>query len=161
MSKSVFFLTLLIIITSCSHTILRTGYQIDKSEYKQCNIIVKKFMHVSDSLKKIGEIRIGDSGFAIKCSEADAIIILKNEGCALNANIVDIVEETRPDVISSCYRCRAEFYTFKYPNINVQKDEVSNEENVNKRVSKDRSKNTVIGIMAISVGIIIGLLMVK
>ena len=95
MKKTIYYLTLLILITSCSHRIVRTGYHINKSDYKNCDIVITKDIVVTDSLKKVGEIKLGESGFSIACSEADAIAILKNEFgtkniCALNKIFIRI-----------------------------------------------------------------------
>ena len=53
---------------------------------------------------------LGETGFSVECSEGHALKILENEACAINADLVVINEETRPDVWSSCYRCTATFY---------------------------------------------------
>ena len=105
-------------------------------------------MHVTDSIQKIGEIKLGESGLAVACSEAHAIKILNNEACAIQADIINIVEENRPDLWSSCYRCRAEFYKYKIAPVQIQSNELYNQENIKRRVSQDRGKNTVIAIMA-------------
>jgi len=161
MKKIAFYSILLFLISSCTHRIVRTGYQINKSEYKNCDIIIKKFMTITDSLQKVGEIKLGESGFAVACSEAHALKILKNEGCALNANIVNIIEENRPDLWSSCYRCRASFYKFKGSGIKSQKDEYYKSDEVKKRVTNDRIRNTFIGIGAAVIGFIIGFYMFR
>jgi hypothetical protein len=105
----------LLLFTGCSHRIVRTGYDTSKADYRKCNIAVKKCMVVTDSLVWIGEIRLGDTGFSTLCSEEEAIEILKNEGCAIGANIVNIIEDKRPTLICDCFRCRAEFYRYKSP----------------------------------------------
>jgi hypothetical protein len=105
----------LLLFTGCSYRIVRTGYDTSKADYKKCNIAVKKCMVVTDSLVWIGEIRLGDTGFSTFCSEEEALEILKNEGCAIGANIVNIIEDKRPTVICNCFRCRADFYRYKSP----------------------------------------------
>jgi hypothetical protein len=91
-------------------------YNIDtiSPSYINCDIPIKKFETISDSVAtKIGKIKLSDSGFSLHCSEEDAIEILKKEGCALNADFINILKESRPDSISNCYRCSAEFYKYK------------------------------------------------
>lgn len=161
MKKIAFYLILLFFISSCTHRIVRTGYQINKSDYKNCDILIKKSMTITDSLQKVGEIKLGESGFAVACSEAHAIEILKNEGCALNADIINIAEETRPDLWSSCYRCRAEFYKFKGSSMKPTNNEYYKSGEVNKRVSSDRTRNTIVGIAAAVLGFLIGFYMFK
>ena len=41
------------------------------------------------------------------------MIILKKEGCVLNADFINILKESKPDSVSKCYRCSAEFYKYK------------------------------------------------
>ena len=152
------FLILFLIITGCSHRIIRTGYQMDKSDYRECEIVIQKFTPVTDSMLKVGEIKLGETGFSVACSEGHAIEILKNEGCALNANLIIITEETRPDLMSSCYRCKAEFYQVN-GRTDIQMDSQYQPENVQARVSHDRGKNGAILIGSIAVGILVGLLL--
>ena len=158
MRKPVYYLILAVLISSCSHRIVRTGYQANKSGYRNCDIAISKNLSISDSLQKLGEIKIGESGFSVSCSEADAIEILKNEGCALNADIINITLEKRPDLLSSCYRCNAEFYKNLNSSVKVQSDEIYKPENVNNRTSSDRNKNTGMIIGALIGGFIVGLL---
>ena len=153
------FLLLFLLLSSCTHRIVRSGYQLSNSYQNDCNVVIKKFMHVTDSIQKIGEIKLGESGLAVACSEAHAIKILNNEACGIRADIVNIVEENRPDLWSSCYRCRAEFYKYKISPVQIQSNEMYNQENIKKRVSQDRGKNTVIAIMAALAGILVSTLL--
>jgi hypothetical protein len=116
MKRSIYLLIVCIFFTNCKHQISRIGYNVDtkSSTYENCNITIKKFEIIPDSVAiKIGTIKLSDSGFSNNCSEEDAIVILKKEGCALNADFINISKETNPDMESNCYRCRAEFYKFK------------------------------------------------
>jgi hypothetical protein len=158
MRKPIFYLILAVLISSCSHSIVRTGYQVNKSDYRNCDIAIRKNLFISDSLQKLGEIKIGESGFSVSCSEADAIEILKNEGCALNADIINITLEKRPDIFSSCYRCTAEFYKNLNSSVKVQSDEIYKPDYVTDRTSSDRKKNTGLMIGALVGGFIIGFL---
>lgn len=159
MKKSAIYLTLSILISSCSHSIVRTGYQVTKSDYKHCEIAIKRNLSITDSMQKVGEIKLGESGFSVNCSEADAIQILKNEGCALNADVINITEEKRGDVWSSCYRCRAEFYKLANPAIHIQSDDNFKNANVLKRASYDKHRNIGMAIGAVVAGFIAGFLL--
>jgi hypothetical protein len=159
MKSILVYFILSLLLSSCTHRIVRSGYQISNSDNDDCNVIIKKFMHVTDSIQKIGEIKLGESGFAVACSEAHAIKILNNEACAIQADVINIVEENRPDFWSSCYRCRAEFYKYKISPVQVQSNELYNQDSIKKRVSQDRGKNTVIAIMAVVAGILISTLL--
>jgi hypothetical protein len=162
MKRIIYLLIAGLLFSNCSHRIVRTGYQIKKSDYITCDVVIKKNPFVADtSAIKIGEIKLGESGFSVACSEADAIQILRNEACALHADIVNIIEENRPDLWSSCYRCRAEFYKYNISQINPKSNELYKPENVRKRVSQDRKQNTVVAFLAVGIGVIIGLLLVQ
>ena len=116
MKRSVYILIICLFYVSCKHQISRIGYNVDtkSASYADCNIVIKKFETIPDSVAtKIGKVKLSDSGFSKRCSEEDAIVILRKEGCALNADFINITKETRPDKESNCYRCRAEFYKFK------------------------------------------------
>ena len=149
-------LIMLLLLTGCSYRIVRTGYEKVESVIPDCNIVIKKQMFIPTSLRKVGEIKIGESGFSIGCNEANALEILKQEGCSLNATLINITEEYRPDLWSSCYRCKAEFYINTDDQTAYQNDEQYSPQNVNKRVSKDQIRNTIVGIGAVAFGYFIG-----
>ena len=116
MKRLICFLIVCLILVNCKHQISRIGYTVDtkNSSYADCNITIKKFEIITDSAAvKIGTIKLSDSGFSNRCSEEDAKVILKKEGCALNADFINITKEIKPDRESNCYRCRADFYKLK------------------------------------------------
>ena len=152
------------VFTSCSHRIVRTRYTVSKSDYVPCDVVIKKNISISDTVAtKIGEIKLGETGFSVACSEGHAINILKEEACTIMADLIVITEEKRPDLLSSCYRCRASFY--KYHNSilveKVQVDENFNPDIIKQRVSKDRGRNTLIAILSVLAGIGISSLLIK
>src|SRR6056297_556443 len=154
MKKIIYFLIAGLFFSSCTHSIIRTGYEIKKSDYKECDVVIKKDTSFSDTLvKKVGEIKLGETGFAVACSEAHAINILKGEACALDADLIIVTNENRPDLWSSCYRCSAEIYQYKSRNITeqIENDDIYNSENLNKRVNQDRGRNTAIAIVSITI----------
>jgi len=150
---------LLLTFASCSHRIHRVDYERGPSADPNCEVHINKYMAVTDSIEKIGEIKLGESGFSVSCSEAHALEILKKEACALQADVVNITEESRPDLWSSCYRCRAEFYQYKNPAQKPQTDTSFAAENVARRVNKDRKQNTVVMIFAVVTGFAVGYLL--
>ena len=151
-----------LLFSNCSHRIVRTGYKTTKSAYKACDVVIKKSTEIYDSSSaiKVGEIKLGESGFSTACNEALAIKILKGEACAINADVIIITEEWRPDLWSTCYRCKAEFYQVnsKSELMEITPDKSYDTEQVSERVSKDRSKNTAIIIVAVVAGLLVGLL---
>lgn len=162
MNKLFYFLIAVLLFSNCTHLIVRTGYKVKKSDYKTCEVVIKKNIVVSDTLAiKIGEVKLGESGFSVACSEEHAISILKGEACAINADLIIITEENRPDFWSSCYRCRAQFYQFNTKDIaqNVKSDETFNTSKVKDRVTNDRIRNTALFIGSGVIGAITGFLL--
>ena len=154
MKEIIYLILCITIFSSCNHRIVRTGYQLDKSDYNNCDIAIRKNSFPHDSVATfLGEIKLGDSGVSTTCNEGDAINILKNEGCALNAELIVITDEKRPSVWSSCYRCRAKFYKFNDSTIVINSDTTYNNDLLVERISKDRKKNVgiVIGIVVAAV----------
>jgi len=161
MRRILFFLIAGLLLSSCTHRIVRTGYHVKKSDHITCDVPIKKDIVISDTLAtKIGEIKLGESGFSVVCSEEHAINILKGEACAIKADLIVITEETRPDLWSSCYRCRANFYKFiRTENKGiVENDEKYEIQNLKSRVSNDRMRNTAIGIGAFLVGFLFAIM---
>ena len=106
-----FVILLVIIATGCAPTIKRIGY--NSNDYSgnldNCNpSIVKNQNYNSAGYKKIGEIKIDDSGFSTNCEESDVLKILKDEACKCGADVINIIEEKRADLLSTCYRTTAE-----------------------------------------------------
>ena len=102
----------------CSHTIRREYSISNLSGIPKENCHVEFYMEMpadNTTFEIVGRIKLGDSGFSMTCSEADALAILRKEACTLGADIVNITEESRPDFWSSCYRADAVFYRLKRP----------------------------------------------
>lgn len=103
----------LLLSTSCSHKVVRTGYQKQMVESEDCQVLITKDAAILDRATKVGNIRLGESGFSVTCSEEKALEILKREACSIGAEAVLITSEKRPDFISTCYRCEATFLDVK------------------------------------------------
>lgn len=107
----------LIVLTGCASTMTRSGYglknlQINKDS--QCSVPIKNnFPYKKDEVEILGSIRAGDSGFSVKCGEAYVLKQFQLEACALGADLINIIAESRFDVLSTCYRAKAEFLRFK------------------------------------------------
>jgi hypothetical protein len=162
MLKRIFiYCSVILIFTQCNHSITRIGYGPKKTVAGNCPIIITRNISNYDTLVKVGEIKLGDSGFSVSCSEEQAIEILKKEGCSLNANIVLITDEKRSDLLSSCYRCEAIFYKLGNGNAVMNNDPTYKSESIKERVKEDRSRNTVIAVFAVVLGAILGVLVAK
>jgi len=99
----------LFFIISCSHRITRIGFAGGAMACDTCQPVIKKMATFNNvPVKKLGTVKLGDSGFSTKCEEPDAILILKKEACAVGADIINITDEKRADVWSTCYRVEAD-----------------------------------------------------
>lgn len=162
MKRIIYCLLISLLFWNCAHRITRTGYQVKKSDYKFCEVVIQRFTTISDTVaKKIGEIELDDSGVSTSCSEVDAINILKGEACALNADLIIIVWESRPGLGSTCYSCKAEFYKFDTSTSikGIENDQDYNQDKLQQRVSDDRKRNTIVFIGSLVAVILLFLLM--
>ncbi len=136
-----FLLATLMLFSACSHRVVRQGYNQtydDAYVIKKCN---PKFVFPSENLELpdnfLGEVKLSDKGFSTKCSKADALQILSEEACSLNADLIVVTDERFSDLASTCYRCRARFYNSKEAPANLQQDakemgvDMMNEEQTN------------------------------
>ncbi len=160
--KKIFPLIILaLFFLSCSHRIIRSGYNSDNSIKEIGEVVIMKNAIIPDSIAtKVGSIRIGDSGFSTSCNEADGLGILVKEAGFADADIVVITREQRPDVVSSCYRCSADFYKYNSPFYYslYSTDEEYKEIYVDSRVIKDK-KNVVGMILGGIAGAVLGILL--
>ena len=152
--KLVYLIFSIILFTNCNHRIVRINYNKTSTENKHCDVpITNNLSLIGSSSQYIGSIKLKDSGFSSYCSEYEAIRVLKSEACIVDANIVIIREEHRPDRKSTCYRCVADFYKTKNKNIkNIDNNYHLN--NIQERVLKDKevNKQNLIYILTFSIG---------
>jgi hypothetical protein len=67
----------------------------------------------ADDVEVLGSISAYDTGFSVVCDEAYVLDRFCREGMQLGADVVNITQEKQPDVISTCYRAKAQFLRFK------------------------------------------------
>lgn len=115
MKLVVFSLVVLFCLYGCNPRVQRMNYSTYKKDYWDCGVQVNKYMTITDTLVKVGEIKLGDCGSKTYTQE-QSLGVLINEGCAVDADVVNIIEENSKDQWSRCYMCRAEFYVKKKPN---------------------------------------------
>lgn len=68
---------------------------------------------VPENAKKLGEAKYGDSGFSTNCDFNTNLISARKLARSNGANIVKVVEKSAPDLWSSCYRMKVEFYYYE------------------------------------------------
>jgi hypothetical protein len=132
------------ILSSCSYMIYRDGYNVSNPEnIDNCKFSLVKYQSFHDSLvTKIGRFDIAASPYTIKCTESDAISLIIEEGCSINADFGNIVvEDLASESFNGCYTCIVDFYKIndktKYY---VTTDTSFFSRNVNKRVSEEKKK---------------------
>lgn len=153
---------ILLWLSGCSHRIVRTGYNKHNEPLNSCEVVIKRNIAIPDAdATKVGEIKLGESGLSITCSEKAAIELLTKEACSVDADLILITKERRPDLWSSCYRCNAVFYKFTNNNVkqNYESDSSYNNIEVRKRVRNDRGNVAIMTIAATVIGIFGGLIL--
>jgi hypothetical protein len=159
--KSIFLCCLIaFLFTGCSHRIARSGYQ-KQQVSGECDVIIQKDMAIpGDVATLVGGIILGETGMSFNCNEETAMETLKKEACSIDADLVIITKEKRPNLWSSCYRCKADFYRFSTPEAKLAyaSHPAYDHSEVKKRVKTDRSRNTMIAIGAAATGFLLGAL---
>lgn len=130
----------MLLLFSCTHKITRFGYKPAENIHNtNCvvQIVSEGQLLIDSTYTELGKVRLGDKGFSTRCGSAEAKEILRNEACALNANTVVITDAIDPDIISTCFRCRATFYrtsnpTDPNPNTPLKRDDILGKSNVQK-----------------------------
>lgn len=149
----------LFFLVSCNHSIWRSNYQPNKGEFSKCQVVFIKNVQAGDTFVKVGEVELKDSNYSIHCNEAHALELLEKEACVLNANVVKVVKEKRPNLGSSCYRCKAEIYKLKQPLTELKSDVYYNKEEIEKRIQKDKNRNAGLLFGSVIVGFAIAVLL--
>ncbi len=108
----------IIFLTGCASAITRYGYNLQdipqKDSYVGCDIPIKRnFQYKKDGVEILGSIKAGDTGFSVKCGKAYVLGVFQQEACALKADLINITDESGFDILSTCYRAKADFLRFK------------------------------------------------
>ena len=116
MSRATMLMLVALSTTSCSTSVSRTGYEPRSVGESTCRVAVKRAAPISpDQADVLGEVDVGDTGFSTDCDEKTVVELLRKEACSAGAHVVDIVEERRQDVASSCYRAKARLLRLRNP----------------------------------------------
>jgi hypothetical protein len=148
MQKIVLGLLLVLIsnVLGCYSSITRSGYSTKdlKTNLSPCtDIIIKKNGSLSEDVATVvGKIKAGDTGFSFVCSEKYVLGIFRKDACGLEADIVNIIEETQPSFWrSTCYRAKADLLRCKDKNFLAQ---IKSDPQYTPELVNERSKKTVI-----------------
>jgi hypothetical protein len=162
--KSIIIAIVFLSFIGCTHIILRTGYSNDNTNRNSnCDV---KFLRDApvDTIngKLLGKVRVTDSGFSFACGEDDALEIFRKEACRVGANTVNIIDEKRPDILSSCYRATALLISIQNvagsPEIQNAYSHSADSASVAKRVKEDHQRNATIIVCCILLGIMCGIM---
>ena len=108
----------LLLSLGCASKITRYGYTVqdmpDRDKYLGCSMPIKKnFSYSKEDVEVLGELLSGDSGVSLNCGKGYVLGLLRQEACALKADLINIIYERNMDLWSSCYRAKAQFLHFK------------------------------------------------
>jgi len=162
--KSIIIAIALFFFIGCTHIVLRTGYPTENTN-KSGNCDVKFLRDAPvDTIngKLLGKVRVTDSGFSFACGEDDALEIFRKEACRVGANTVNIIDEKRPDILSSCYRATALLISIQNvagsPEIQNAYSHSADSTSVAKRVKEDHRRNATIIVCCILIGVMCGIM---
>jgi hypothetical protein len=96
-------------LVACSPSVSRRGYTpVPPSNAAACKPALQWRSQLPPiRYRVVGTIEVGDSGFSTDCDEQAVHRLLREEACGAGADIIDILKESRPDVLSTCYRVLA------------------------------------------------------
>jgi hypothetical protein len=148
----------------CTHAIKRTGYTMGSGGFDEnCDVrFVKNMPSNSGRYTVVGEVKLRDTGFSVKCHEDDALAIIRREACRTGADVVNIVEERRADFLSSCYRADAQLLRSSGAAGSVAGESYGYDVDtaqVASRVSRDKQRNVGLIVGGTLVGFAVGFLM--
>ncbi len=72
--------------------------------------VITKMADLPEDADKIGNIKVGDSGFSTNCGFDKVMEDAKIEARKIGGNILFITRHKTPDLWSSCHRISADIY---------------------------------------------------
>ncbi len=103
------------LLFGCAAAVKRQGYSVVNSQIvADCKVLILGYEPFDPNrMELLGSIEMYDTGFSLYCDEEYVLRKMKEEACALGADIVNITDEKQPDFWSTCYRAKADFIRFK------------------------------------------------
>ncbi|MBY0066917.1 hypothetical protein [Empedobacter falsenii] len=103
-----------LLLTSCASTVKTTITNQEKALTTNDKVAFLDVNHkVPENAKKIGNTKFGDSGFSTDCDFNSNLIKARQIARENGANIVKVTESKKPDLWSSCYRMKIDFYKYE------------------------------------------------
>ena len=107
-------ISVVLILTSCASTIKTTITNQEKTLTTNDKVAFLDMNHeVPENAIRIGNAKFGDSGFSTDCGFNSNLIKARKIARENGANIVKVTESKKPDLWSSCYRIKIDFYKYE------------------------------------------------
>lgn len=102
-----------LILTSCASTVKTNISNKETALTTNDKVAFLDLNHkVPETAKKIGNAKFGDSGFSTDCDFNSNLIKARQIARENGANIVKVTETKKPNLWSSCYRIKVDFYKY-------------------------------------------------
>ena len=112
--KQLIFILLSTILVSCGASIKSNFQKQNKALTIDDKVAFLDVHHkVPETAKKLGDGKFGDTGFSTDCDFNSNLIQARKIARQNGANIVKVVEKKTPDLWSTCYRLRVEYYFYE------------------------------------------------
>ena len=111
--KQIFLFFLTTILISCGASI-KSNFQTQNKPLTIDDKVAFLDIHhkVPETAKKLGEGKFGDTGFSTDCDFNSNLVQARKIARQNGANIVKVTEKKTPDLWSSCYRIKVEYYYY-------------------------------------------------
>lgn len=148
---------LALLALGCSPALTRSGYVRPDRPVARCAPAVKRNAALpAGSFSVVGRVEVGDTGFSTRCSEQDVLALMREEACRVAADVIDIEQESRPDLASTCYRAHARFLRLKGPEPAPESDPRYQKQMVASRTERDDSDQSALIWGAVIAGVVAG-----
>jgi len=113
MRQNIIILSTILLLSGCAPSLKTNITNQEKSLTTNDKVAFLDVKHnVPETAKKVGTAKFGDSGFSTDCDFNSNLIKARDVARKNGANIVKVIETKKPDIWSSCYRMKIEFYKY-------------------------------------------------
>lgn len=114
MKKNFLILSTIFILAGCASTVKTNILNKEAALTTNDKVAFLDVNHkIPENSKKIGSAKFGDSGFSIDCDFNSNLIKARQIARENGANIVKVTESKKPDLWSTCYRMKVDFYKYE------------------------------------------------
>lgn len=102
-----------LLLTGCAATVRSDIQNAQKKLSINDKVAFLDIMHlVPENATKVGSSHFGDSMFSTDCSFDSNLVEARKIARANGANIVKVTEKKTPDLLSTCYRLKIDYYFY-------------------------------------------------